>query len=248
MQNLSRALTPIAVIAVFLLPIQALAQWSAKAEAGVVASRGNSDSDSANAKIQIEREFVRWKHALGLRGLYASDDEVATGQRWEARGQTDYKFHDRGFSFVSARYEEDRFSGFEYQTTYGAGLGWRFFDDPITKLIAQLGVGYKTTQTSDAFAEDGVTFVPGGRDEEIVAQSQVEFEHSLTETTKVLDKVLIEYGDDNTFVQNDISLQVKIMSSLALALGYSVRYNTDPPPGFTTTDRLTTINLVYELN
>jgi len=34
---------------------------------------------------------------------------------------------------------------------------------------------------------------------------------------------------------------------LALAVGYSVRHNTDPPEGFEKTDTLTTINLVYEL-
>jgi putative salt-induced outer membrane protein YdiY len=34
---------------------------------------------------------------------------------------------------------------------------------------------------------------------------------------------------------------------LALAVGYSVKHNSDPPPGFEKTDTLTTINLVYEL-
>jgi putative salt-induced outer membrane protein len=34
---------------------------------------------------------------------------------------------------------------------------------------------------------------------------------------------------------------------LALAVGYSVRHNTDLPVGFENTDTLTTINLVYEL-
>jgi hypothetical protein len=48
-------------------------------------------------------------------------------------------------------------------------------------------------------------------------------------------------------VQNDLSLEVRIMNSLALALGYSVRYNSAPPPGFEHTDTLTTLNLVYEL-
>jgi putative salt-induced outer membrane protein len=40
---------------------------------------------------------------------------------------------------------------------------------------------------------------------------------------------------------------VKINTVLALALGYTVRHNTDPPVGFEKTDTLTTINLVYEM-
>jgi putative salt-induced outer membrane protein YdiY len=38
-----------------------------------------------------------------------------------------------------------------------------------------------------------------------------------------------------------------MMERLALAVGYAVRHNTDPPAGFEKTDTLTTINLVYEL-
>jgi putative salt-induced outer membrane protein len=35
--------------------------------------------------------------------------------------------------------------------------------------------------------------------------------------------------------------------SLALAVGYAVRYNSDPPPLSESTDTLTTINLVYNI-
>jgi putative salt-induced outer membrane protein YdiY len=40
---------------------------------------------------------------------------------------------------------------------------------------------------------------------------------------------------------------VKISDVLALAVGYSVRRNTNPPLGFGRTDTLTTLNLVYEV-
>ena len=228
-------------------PLVAQAQWTAKAEAGVVAARGNSDSDSANVKFEVAREFVRWKHGLTLSGVYASDTIGTTGQRWSAREQTDYSFLGKGFWFGSGRYEEDRFSGFEYQSTVGTGLGWRFFDDPITKFSVQAGVGYKILRTRDSLAEDGITILPGMREREKIIQGLSDFEHQLTDTTKIINRALVEWGADNTFVQNDTSLEVRILGSLALALGYSVRYNTDPPPDFTTTDTLTTLNLVYEL-
>jgi putative salt-induced outer membrane protein len=235
------------VLLAALAPAQALAQWSTKAEAGVVAARGNTDSDSANVKFDVAREFIKWKQLVGFTGVYASDRTGPTGQRWEARGQSQYTFHKQGFWFGSARYEEDRFSGFEYQTTLGSGLGWRFFDDPITKLSAQIGAGYKVFETRATLADDGVTMIPRAREQDVIGQGTIDFDRQLTETTRLLNKFLVEAGADNTFMQNDTSLQVKIMSSLALALGYSVRYNTDPPPGFDSTDTLTTLNLVYEL-
>jgi putative salt-induced outer membrane protein len=230
----------------FVATFPAYAQWTAKAEAGAVAARGNTDTDSANAKIDVAREFIEWKHAVSLSAVYASDETGATAQRWEGRGQSDYRFHPKGFWFGSVRYEEDRFSGFEYQSTYGTGLGWRFFDDPVTKLIAQLGLGFKNFRTRDAFADDG-TFIPGERQEELIGQFSLDFERELTSTTKLIDKFLVESGANNTFLQNELSVQVKIMESLALAVGYTARYNTKPPENFEELDTLTTLNLVFEL-
>lgn len=223
------------------------AQWTARVEAGLVAARGNSDTDTANLKFEVQRQYVRWKHGLEGAGVYASDDTGAITQRWNLREQSDYAFHEKGFWFGSGRYEEDRFSGFEYQATIGTGLGWRFFDDDITKFSMQLGGGYKILRTRDSLADDGVTIIPGTRERESIGQFMLDFERQLTGTTKVLNKLLVESGSDNTFVQNDTSLQVTILGALSLAVGYSVRYNTDPPPEFTTTDTLTTLNLVYEL-
>jgi putative salt-induced outer membrane protein len=224
----------------------ALAQWAAKAEAGVILARGNTTTDSANMKFDFSREFIEWKHAAGFTGVYASDETGATSQRWEARQQTDYRFHPKGFWFESGRYEEDRFSGVAYQATIGTGLGWRFFDTEITKLVAQIGAGYKASETRATVDDDGI-FIPAERNEELIGQFNLNYEHQLTETTKVVEKFLVESGADSTFLQNDLSIQVKIMNSLALAAGYSVRYNNHPPDGFTATDTLTTLNLVYEL-
>jgi putative salt-induced outer membrane protein len=41
--------------------------------------------------------------------------------------------------------------------------------------------------------------------------------------------------------------QVKMTDVLALAVGFSVRHNTDPPVGFDETDTLMTVTLVYEI-
>lgn len=224
----------------------AIGSSTVRAEAGIVASRGNSDNESANVKFETAREWIRWKLGFGAAAVYAADDTGATGQRWNARTQADYRFHRQGFSFAGARYEEDRFGGFEYQSSLSTGLGWRFFDDPVTRLSAQLGVGYGRVRTRDSLAEDAVTPIPGELNEKIVEQASVEFERMLTPNTQLADKLLIESGADNTFVQNDISVQVKIMAELALAVGYSVRYNTDPPAGFNTTDTLSTLNFSYE--
>lgn len=225
----------------------AAADWSGKGEVGAAVASGNSETKAANAKVEVVNELDRWKHLLGLTGNYASDEIGATAQRWEARGQSNFSFGPRAFWFGSARYEDDRFSGFEYQTTAGTGFGYRFIDNDTTKLTGQVGAGYKFFETRDSLADDGITLIPGDNDSELIFTGGVDFQHQLTETTQILNKFLAESGGDNTFLQNELSLQVRMTDVLALAVGYAVRHNTDPPEGFEETDTLTTLNLVYEV-
>ena len=62
-----------------------------------------------------------------------------------------------------------------------------------------------------------------------------------------MDRFLIESGSDNTYIQNDLGLEVTIKGSLGLRVGYQVRHNTDVTPGLEKTDTLTTLGLIYEL-
>lgn len=226
----------------------AQADWTGKGEAGLVLSSGNTETETANARLNLAREKGHWKNQFGLAGLYASDDVGATAQRWEVFGQSDYNFTPKDFWFGAARYEQDEFSGFEYQATVSAGLGRKFINTDVTRFIGTAGVGYKFLETRDAFDEvTGVLLEEGEADREGVFRATLDFDHKFTQTTAAIDKFIVEAGADNTFVQNDIALQVKMNAVLALSVGYSVRHNTDPPIGFEKTDTLTTVNLVYEI-
>lgn len=227
--------------------VPAHAELTGKGEAGLVIASGNTETETANVKLAMAHERDKWKNQVGLSGLYASDVAGTTAQRWEVLGQSDYNFSPKTFWFGAARYEDDRFSGFEYQATISTGLGRKFVDTDRTKFVGTAGVGYKVFETRDAFDETGVLLAVGERGEDVVFRGTLDFDHKLTETTSLLDKFIVEAGADNTFYQNEISVQVTVTKVLALAVGYAVRHNTDPPIGFEKTDTLTTVNLVYEI-
>jgi putative salt-induced outer membrane protein len=228
--------------------VPAHADWTGKGEAGLVIASGNTDTETANAKVQLTNETTNWKNTFGGAALYASDEDGKTANRWEAFGQSDWKFTERNFLFGAGRYEEDEFSGFEYQATASAGIGRNFIDNDRTKLVGTAGAGYKFFETRDSFDPDtGALIEAGDSDSEVVFRGTLDLDHKFTATTSLLNKFIVESGSDNTFVQNDLSLQVKMTDLLALAVGYSVRHNTNPPAEFKKTDTLTTINLVYEI-
>jgi putative salt-induced outer membrane protein len=230
--------------------IPAHAQWTGKAEAGLVQSGGNTEAASINGKFDIKREGQAWIHNFYTAALYSENAEFATAERYEARYQADYKINDKLSWFGALRGEQDRFSGFAYQATVSTGASYKFIDAPATKLIASLGAGYKKFREEVLVKSDAgevLDRIQGEAGDGVVGTLSADYEHAFTETTKLTNKMLAEFGDANTAVANDLALQVSMTQSFALAVGFGIRYNSAPPPLSETTDTLTTINLVYNI-
>ncbi|MEX2149606.1 MAG: DUF481 domain-containing protein [Steroidobacteraceae bacterium] len=85
----------------------------------------------------------------------------------------------------------------------------------------------------------------GETEEDAILRGAIDFEHKLTATTQVYNKFLVESGSDNTFLQNQLGIEVKINEAFALGVDYAVRHNTDVLPGTDETDQVLSVNLVY---
>lgn len=213
----------------------AQAQWKGKGEVGIVFARGNADTDTANVKVDTSREVDRWKHAFGIAALRASSEGLTTAERYGANWQSDYKLTDRSFWFGGLRYEQDEFSGFNYQASVSTGYGYKFIDTERTKFSGQAGAGYRRSKLlPSGFVQSGAIF-----------RGDLKFDHALTDTTRIINTFVVEAGSENTFASNDLAVQVKMSDKFALSVGLGVRHNTDPPLGLEKTDTLTTVNLVY---
>ncbi|MBK7115383.1 MAG: DUF481 domain-containing protein [Proteobacteria bacterium] len=221
--------------------VPAVAQWTGKGEAGIAVASGNTDTKSANAKVAVSNKVDKWEHLASLGGNYVRTDGDTTAKRWELGLQTRYSFSGNTFWYGGLRYEEDKFSGFDHQGVVSTGVGRKFIDNDTTHFSGQVGVGYKFYKTL------AVGLVPGSKESEAVGVAGLDFDHKLTDTTKVYDKFSAEVTSGNNFLQNEIGLAVKMSDRLALSLAYAVRHNTDPPAGFKKTDTLSTLNLVYEI-
>jgi len=225
----------IAGVALALLAASAHADWKGKGEAGIVFARGNTEADTVNFKLAMSEEVGRWKHALDMAALRATSNGVKSADRFTAGWQSDYKLSERTFTFGALRYERDRFSGFSYQASASAGMGYKFYDTDKIKLSGQAGAGYRRIRDDVTGATSGnVVFVAG-----------FDYSNVLTATTNVVDKFHVESGSDNTLLSNFAGVEVKMSNALALSVGLDVQHNTKPPAPKKTTDTVTTVNLVY---
>lgn len=213
----------------------AQADWAGKGELGGVLARGNTETETINGKVDMTKETDHWKHVAGFSILRTVNDGVTSANRWELRGESDYKLTDRSYVFGALRYEDDQFTDYSYQATATLGYGYKLIDDEATQLDGKIGAGYRSTELRTS----------GKKQDDAIIRGVLDYAHTLTETTKIIDKFLVEAGSENTFLQNILSLEVKMNASLALGLSYEIRYNTDVLPATDKTDQVLTANLVF---
>lgn len=213
----------------------ASADWSGKGTFGGVLARGNTETETINLNIDVANVIDRWTHKAGASMLRTVTDDVTSADRWELRGESDYSLNERSFLFGSLRYEDDLFTDFSYQATAAAGYGYHFIATERTKLDGRIGAGVRRTELR----------ITGETDEDVIARGAVDYQHKITDTTLIYERFLVESGSDNTYLQNQLGIEVKISDTFALGLDYAVRHNTDVLPGTEETDQVFTANLVY---
>lgn len=226
--------------------------WDGTGELGYVSSSGNSRSDSVNARLGLKYEDGDWRHSLSLAGLrqrgevtvLADPGDPDSGQRimetnanrYEIGAQAARKLNERNALYGSVRYENDDFAPYEYQAIVAIGWAHSAIDSERTTLTIEGGPGYKRTKEALTGETEGA----------FIGRGKLDYETRLTATTSLVDTLLVEAGSDNTFIQNDFGVRVAISSQLALKAGLQHRHNTDVPEGRRKTDRMTTLNLVYD--
>lgn len=221
---------------------------TAQGQLGVVLARGNTDTTTANAKFELRRRTTAVQDDFEIEGLYGKTGGIVTAERWATNLQRNWNLTTHTFWFINGHYEDDLFSGFAYQGTVATGAGYNFIDTDSTKLSAQIGAGYRRLRPETLIENslgEVTDRIEGPFQGEMVGTGKIDFEHSFNAQTKVTDTVMSVYGSANTFLENDLALSVKLNGSLSLALGYTIRNNSNPPAGLKHTDTLTTVNLVY---
>lgn len=212
--------------------------WRGKGELGFVSTSGNTDSETLNMLLEFIYEDQAWRHRFTATALSSSKDGETDAERYVGEYQGDRKLDEVSYIFGTVRYEQDEFAAYDPVTTVALGYGRELLSGPVHELKTELGIGYR-------MQEDAVT----GEDEDgAIVRGRAEYVWHITENTDLLDTFLIEAGSDNTFIQNNLGVQVAINSSLALKVGYEIRHNTDVAPGRDDTDQVFTTNIVYNFD
>lgn len=233
-------LAPLALACCMAVALPAAAQsddagWSGKGELGLAFSKGNTDSQTFVGKMSMDYEDATWKHDLDAAFLYGKSDDVESAYRYEWSAASGFRLNERNRMSGSMRNERDHFATNEYQWTVALGYGYDAISNERTRLIFEIGPGYRWAKLQGVRVHN----------DEVILRGLMDFSRKLTDTTSVFNTLLVEAGDENTFVRNDLGLQVKMTDALALKAGLQVRHNTETLAETRRTDTLTTVNVVY---
>ncbi|MDX9874467.1 MAG: DUF481 domain-containing protein [Spongiibacteraceae bacterium] len=224
------------------LPLTASAQdvvglWSTDIEFGYVSVSGNSESSSVKGRLDSKRESDNWRYHIHFDALNTSEDDTRSAERYFLSNKIDYKFGERSYSFLHASYEDDRFSGYDWQAVIAAGYGYRLIDRADMTWDIEGGPGYRVSKIADSSQDDD--------EREGILRLQTDFEWHLTDNATFEQVLSVEHGSENTVSRSTTSIKTTIIARLAMKLSYTVKYTDNVPTGTEHADRETAVTLVY---
>lgn len=208
--------------------------WSGEASLTYLLKNGNTESSTLGAKLRAEQDLSRFRFTYQLEGSNQETDDVRTEEKYFASTKADWKFWEHTYAFLLLEHEDDRFAGYDYQTTLSAGLGHTALDTDTHKLSLEFGPGYRRTKVM----ADAVN-------EEATARAALNYAWQVSESAKLTQNISSEWGDDATLTRSQTQLKAKINSKLSMTLGYDVRNLSRVEVGAKKTDTTTYVSLDY---
>lgn len=208
--------------------------WSTTAGLGYVNTSGNTNTETLIFKFDTAYEIERWKHELHFDTLNASTDDIDTADRKRLTGQSNYKFRPRDYLYGNFSYEDDKFSGFEYQAKISLGYGRKLLTLDNHKLDAEIGPGYRNFEPDNQ-----------PRDDEALLRLAGFYKWKISDYSEFNQDLIAGYGELQDEWRSITGLRTSINKSFSLRLVYEVRYLDKVPIGNDNYDRTTTASIDY---
>ena len=210
--------------------------WEGSGEFGFVNTTGNTETVALNLKLNIIRTGERWRHRFTGTALVTSEDGNKDNERYTTEIQSDRKFNEKSWLFGAYRWDADKFGSYDPQLSLTAGYGRQLMNSEKHILKGEFGAGYRKLKETDS----------GNSSSEAIARFLLDDSWQIFKSTRWTNRLLVESGSSNTFIQFNTGLAVSMTDRFAVKLGIELRNNTKVPPGDSKhTDTITSANLVY---
>ncbi len=151
------------VILAILNPVSSIAQEAGgpldvSLAIGYVGTSGNTKTTTFNSEILANYRTENWLHNVKFQALGSTEDSTSKAERYYLEDKSDFFLNSEDYLFAKGSYNDDRFSGFEYQATLSAGYGRYLINNDNFTFQGFGGAGYRINDVINAVSQDEVIF------------------------------------------------------------------------------------------
>jgi putative salt-induced outer membrane protein len=202
---------------------------------GYLSTKGNTDTQSANATFALLWTLTQWSHQFNLAGNSASTDALKTAEAYLAKYKGKRQFDaSKSYLFTALDWSHDRFSAYDEQLSASAGYGRVLVDRGRSKLNGELGAGYKES-----------TLIDQTEINEAILRAALDYTLTFTDKTGFKQSLVVESGSSNTSTEAISALRANLIGKVGLVISFRIKHNSNVPPGIVATDQFTSIALAY---
>jgi putative salt-induced outer membrane protein YdiY len=222
------------------------ARFSLDGELGVIVSSGNTNAKSFRAGLKSEYENRHFFNQYLMELLYKETEvEVDDGyedqisaQRLYTYIQCDYKLAESNRRlFVYGDYENDKFTGYNYQASMALGWSQLSWKDDSSSFRYSIGPGYTLARLDSGERDDDV--------DGMIVRASAEYRYSWKSGAKLRQFLSTEAGDENTKSRFETSLSANLFDTLAMKLSVILNHNSNATEDASSFNSETSIALVY---
>ena len=226
-------------------------KWAGSVNLGATISSGNTDSISAYANTEHQKEWDMNRLTLKASWLFAEQDSTVGGvttssvtqRRWNASGKFDHFYNDADYAYASVSLENDDIAKLHLRSIFGLGVGRKFIQEEDLKFEGEAGLAY--VQENYASSPAGVK---DADDDYAALRLAYNLEKVISETTTFTQtaEAYPSLGFSEVNGTLDSRLKTKLSDSMNAMIQWIAKYNNNAPTGIGSTDSLWIFSLGWE--
>lgn len=197
--------------------------WSNHIELSYIQTSGNTETKSFAGKLETSGEGGINRLFFSTDILFQKNADRETADRIMVDGSWELKLSERFFALLTADYQRDRFSGYEYRFSAGPGLGCDLLTGKKTAVKISGSLNYYHEKFTDEESSP---------ESHMAVKAGLGGEYRIRENLRLKNdfEYFISTDDaDNYLITNETALYVNINKFISIGLRYLIDYQNAPP-------------------
>lgn len=209
--------------------------FSGDAELGFTRLSGNTDSQTLIGKTLLTWLTGNFTYSLRGEVRNVTKDDETSAEQYLVAGRERYDLKGPHYLFGFARWEKDRFAGYDQQLSIVGGYGRQIFETDAHTLSLEAGPGYRHDRLRD-----------DDNDRLAVAYTALDYRWGFSDYADLQQEMSLEYTEQNVTSRSLTALTARLNSKISLRLSHEIKHNSEPPADASErTDSTVSASLLY---